>query len=90
MGISVGTIFEWVAPGIPEEECQDGQCIGKVVDVGTLGYLAPVGRTGNRSDTPAVMVTFWEMCRKHTEIDPDGTGPYELEYIWQIGQTRKE
>lgn len=85
MGIQVGTIFKWVDPGesrFPDDEgesCEDGQCVGIVTNV-----ILP-HKTAT-SDKPTVMVKFWEKCDLHAEIDPDGTGPFPIGFIWQIGQ----
>lgn len=82
MGLMVGTIFEWYNPndadedGEPVENCEDGQCVGIVTQM-TKDAI---------SGKPVVMVKFWEKCDKHTQIDPDGTGPYNPDYIWQVGQ----
>jgi hypothetical protein len=76
MGISVGTIFKWYNPDDPGEECENGQCVGIVTDLpDSDNYVEPVAK-----------VKFWELCDLHAKIDPDGTGPHSLRYIWQIGQ----
>lgn len=80
MGISVGTIFKWLDSDNPDdsaESCLDGQCVGKVTEI---------IENPDNTDKPSVSVKWWEMCKLHHEIDPNGTGPYDLSYIWQIGQ----
>ena len=76
MGIKVDTIFKLYSSDETDEACEDGQCVGKVTEVATDAI----------SGKPVVLVKWWELCSKHTEIDPNGAGPYELEFIWQIGQ----
>jgi hypothetical protein len=76
MGVSVGTIFKWFSPEETGEECEDGQCVGIVVETCDPDIYT----------VPAVMVKWWEMCDLHTKIDPNGAGPHSLAYIWQIGQ----
>jgi hypothetical protein len=84
MGIQVGTIFKWFDPDIEDgtddggESCKDGQCVGIVTSL-------PYRDESNRLDKPTVMVTWWQKCDLHGEIDPEGTGPYTLRFIWQIG-----
>jgi len=79
MGVSVGTIFKWYNPDKEGEYCEDGQCVGIVTKTGKSD-------DERGSDMPHVMVKWWEMCRFHRETCPDETGPYKLEWIWQIGQ----
>lgn len=75
----VGTIVKWYEPGLsaecPEglEECQDGICIGIVTSMTNNGK-------------PDICVKWWQLCPKHQQIDPDGTGPYQLDNLWEIGQ----
>lgn len=79
MAIQVGTIFKWFSRDIEDERCEDGICVGIVQKVVDPDETSVSGR-------PTVMAKFWEKCDKHAQIDPDGTGPYDLEFIWQIGQ----
>lgn len=76
MGVSVGTIFKWYNPDEVGENCEDGQCVGIVTDTDT-GFF---------KNQPDVIVKWWEMCRYHRETCHDETGPYKLDWIWQIGQ----
>lgn len=76
MGVSVGTIFKWFNPDLSAEPCEDGQCVGIVTDL----------YEGGNNPNPVLSVKWWEMCTYHHEVDPNGTGPFNLEYIWQIGQ----
>ena len=76
MAISVGTIFKWFSPDDLDEECENGQCVGIVTSL----------PDPDKYTEPVVMAKFWEMCDLHTKIDPDGAGPFNLTYIWQIGQ----
>lgn len=84
MGIQVGTIFKWYSADDMDDEgnslegCEDGQCVGIVLEV-----IDPPKTDFFRK--PGVMVKFWEKCGNHAAIDPEGAGPYELDYIWQIG-----
>lgn len=78
MAIQVGTIFKWWNSDFGDEAseaCESGQCVGIVTELPEPDIYTE----------PAVMVKFWEMCELHTKIDPEGTGPYDLAYIWQIG-----
>jgi hypothetical protein len=85
MGISAGTIFKWYNVDIDDdsdeqgESCYGGQCVGIVLK------LAEPGIDDIKRD-PIKSVKWWEMCTYHEKVDPIGTGPYTLEYIWQIGQ----
>lgn len=84
MGIQVGTIFKWMDPDIEVgtdndgDSCEDGQCVGIVTSL-------PYCDESNPLDKPTVMVKFWEKCALHSQIDPEGAGPYTLRFIWQIG-----
>jgi hypothetical protein len=85
MGISAGTIFKWFNADIEDdsddqgESCYGGQCIGIVLKVDG-------NDTSDIKREPVKSVKWWEMCQYHEKVDPIGTGPYTLEYIWQIGQ----
>lgn len=79
MGVSVGTIFKWYKPDgedICLETCEDGQCVGMVTEC----------HEPDKGDVPRVSVKWWEMCNFHLEACEMETGPYDLSYIWQIGQ----
>lgn len=79
MALRVGTIIEWFSPAYSAELCENGHCIGKVTEVITSGEFAT-------KDNPLFVVKWWEMCASHAEADPNGTGPYDYTYLWEIGQ----
>lgn len=84
MGIQVGTIFKWFSADDLDDEgkslggCEDGQCVGIVRSIADAPKTDPFRK-------PGVMVTFWQKCEVHSQIDSEGEGPYELDHIWQIG-----
>lgn len=77
MGIQVGTIFKWYSPDIEDENCEDGQCVG---------IVQKLAEPDDTTKLVVKSVIWWQLCPKHMDIDPDGTGPYLLDCIWQIGQ----
>lgn len=91
MGLMVGTIIKWFNPEDTDirdeggECCVSGQCIAIITKV--------TDKDGNDlSDIPSewrdpyFMLKYWEVCDLHKQIDPDGCGPYDSRYLWQIGQ----
>jgi len=79
MGIRVGTIFKWYNPDEVGEDCEDGQCVGIVTKLDKDPFSP-------ESDEPFVSVKWWEKCRYHHVTCETETGPYQLGWIWQIGQ----
>lgn len=82
MGLMVDTIIKWYNPndddeeGEPVEGCRDGQCVGIITKMGESSI----------DRKPVATVKWWQLCALHAEIDHSGTGPYGLDYLWQIGK----
>lgn len=79
MALRVGTIVEWFSLDDSAELCEDGHCVGKITQI-----VEP-DKTHNE-DKVEFYVKWWEKCALHAEIDPNGSGPYNIHYMWEIGQ----
>jgi hypothetical protein len=76
MGVSVGTIVTRYDPHTLDRSCEDGTCVGKIVEIDSFGA---------HPDNPAVTVIWWETCQWH-QAPTNEPYRYLLDETWQIGQ----